>query len=85
MSDRIQERLVCLKNITDNLGIKIWKSYGAVEQLRTDLVMALSLGQTEKNIVFNQGTRKTSKMINLKKRVRIKRNKWGMKVMWLKT
>ena len=34
--ERIQERLVCFKSITDNLGVKILKSRGAaVEQLRT--------------------------------------------------
>ena len=44
MSDRIQERLVFFKTITDNLGVKTLKSRGAVEQLRTDLAMALSDG-----------------------------------------
>ena len=34
--ERIQERFVCFKSITDNLGVKILKSRGAaVEQLRT--------------------------------------------------
>ena len=39
MSDRIQERLACFKTITDNLGVKILKPCGAVEQLRTDLAI----------------------------------------------
>ena len=40
--ERIQESLVCFKIITDNLGVKILKSCGAVDELRTDLAMALS-------------------------------------------
>ena len=42
--ERIQGSLVCFKSITDNLGVKILKSCGAVEQLHTDLAMALSDG-----------------------------------------